>query len=173
METTFRLLQGKKDNCTWAILSKGITDEGICKLVNEFCGEIPESLNLLKLRYCILKNQTLFYIMVVLLIVIAFYLLGSIADTYLTPVLSKISKAMKLSETIAGVTLLAFANGAPDIIAGITAADLDKKGDADGVFIAAGGLFGACIFAGTIVLGYCIIKSSVEVKVSFLLLEIY
>ena len=98
------------------------------------------------------------------MVIMAFYLLGNIADTYLTPVLTKISKAMDLSETIAGVTLLAFANGAPDIIASITAADAGEEDDPSGVYIGAGALFGAAIFGGTVVLGYCIIKSPSEVK---------
>jgi solute carrier family 24 (sodium/potassium/calcium exchanger), member 6 len=84
-------------------------------------------------------------------VIIAFYMLSSIADTYLTPVLTKISQALKLSETIAGVTLLAFANGAPDIIASATAGDNEG-----GVFISIGALFGACSFGATVVLGYCI-----------------
>lgn len=84
----------------------------------------------------------------------AFYVLGSIADGYLTPVLTKISTALGLSEIIAGVTLLAFANGAPDIIASFAAAAED-----DGIFIGVGGLFGACTFGATIVLGTCILKS--------------
>ena len=69
-----------------------------------------------------------------------------------------------MSETIAGVTLLAFANGAPDIMASITAA-----GEEDGIYIGVGGLFGSCTFASTMVLGTCILKSkeaSKGVKVS-------
>ena len=89
-----------------------------------------------------------------ILVILAFYLLGNVADTYLTPVLTKISTALNLSETIAGVTLLAFANGAPDIIASITAG-----GEDGGVYIATGALFGACIFGGSVVLGYCVIKN--------------
>ncbi len=81
-------------------------------------------------------------------------MLSSIADTYLTPVLTKISQALNLSETIAGVTLLAFANGAPDIIASATAGD-----SSGGVFISIGALFGACSFGSTVVLGYCIVRN--------------
>ena len=65
---------------------------------------------------------------------------------------------MKLSETIAGVTLLAFANGAPDIIASATAGDASG-----GIFIAVGSLFGACAFGATVVLGYCIYRSDGDV----------
>jgi sodium/potassium/calcium exchanger 6 len=49
------------------------------------------------------------------------------------------------------VTLLAFANGAPDILAVISAA-----GEEDGIYIAVGNLFGACLFSITLVIGRCI-----------------
>lgn len=95
------------------------------------------------------------------MVIVAFYLLGNVADTFLTPVLTKVSAALRLSETIAGVTLLAFANGAPDIIASVTAAGQD-----DGVFISVGGLFGACMFGSTMVLGLCILRSKTQVVMS-------
>lgn len=50
--------------------------------------------------------------------------------------------------------MLAFANGAPDIVSSITAG-----GESDGIFIGVGGLVGACAFGSTIVLGTCILKS--------------
>lgn len=85
------------------------------------------------------------------LVLVAFVVLGSVAETYLTPVLTLISEALKLSETVSGVTLLAFANGAPDILAVISAA-----GEEDGIYIAVGNLFGACLFSATLVIGRCI-----------------
>lgn len=89
----------------------------------------------------------------------AFYMLSSLAESYLTPVLTKISEALKLSETIAGVTLLAFANGAPDIISSAAAG-----GSEGGVFIAVGALFGACSFGATIVIGNCVLRSKSEIE---------
>ncbi len=52
---------------------------------------------------------------------ICFWVLGSTADAYLSPVLATISKHLKLSQSLAGVTLLAFGNGAPDVFASISA----------------------------------------------------
>ena len=49
------------------------------------------------------------------------------------------------------MTLLAFANGAPDILSVISAG-----GEEDGIYIAIGNLFGACLFAATLVIGRCI-----------------
>ncbi len=86
-----------------------------------------------------------------ILILLSFNILGSVAETYLTPVLTRISTALQLSETISGVTLLAFANGAPDILSVISAG-----GEEDGIYIAIGNLFGACLFAATLVIGKCI-----------------
>ena len=82
---------------------------------------------------------------------VSFIILGSVAETYLTPVLTKISEALNMSEAISGVTLLAFANGAPDILASISAA-----GEENGIYIVVGNLFGACLFATTLVIGRCI-----------------
>ena len=151
-------------DCSYQVL-KDSTD--ICRTVKEYCTE-NEVLNLFTLHYCNLDgNNFLFYFLVVnfnlkkiLMVIIAFYLLGNVADTFLTPVLTKVSRALEMSETIAGVTLLAFANGAPDIIASMTAGDNEG-----GVFISVGGLFGACMFGATMVLGLCIIKSKHPVKV--------
>ena len=53
---------------------------------------------------------------------ICFYVLGSTADAYLSPVLAGISKHLKISQSLAGVTLLAFGNGAPDVFSSLSAA---------------------------------------------------
>lgn len=150
-------------DCTMQYLN---TVPDICVAVRDVCGSVPESVNLLEIRYCFLNNDILHIIAMVLLCMMAFYLLGNIADTFLTPVLTKVSDAMNLSESIAGVTLLAFANGAPDIIASITAADPATAGGGDGIYIGAGALFGACTFAGTCVLAHCIVKTPNNVEVS-------
>jgi sodium/potassium/calcium exchanger 6 len=113
-------------------------------------------------RYCFLESGTglqlglfvltmVVYHQQVFLIIYSFIILGSVAETYLTPVLTKISDSLKLSETISGVTLLAFANGAPDILSVISAG-----GEEDGIYIAIGNLFGACLFSTTLVIGRCI-----------------
>jgi len=47
----------------------------------------------------------------------SFLLLGSTAEDFLTPALTTISKKFKMSDSLAGVTLLAFANGSPDVMA--------------------------------------------------------
>lgn len=90
------------------------------------------------------------------LVVLAFWLfvtfvgLGVTADAYFCPALRVIAHVMKLSDNIAGVTFLAFGNGAPDIFSAIAAVGSAKGGD---VGLAFGALFGAGVFVTTVVAG--------------------
>jgi solute carrier family 24 (sodium/potassium/calcium exchanger), member 6 len=59
---------------------------------------------------------------------------------------------MKLTEAMAGATLLAFSNGATDIITTVVAA----SGDAESDDLAVGALFGASTFALTVILAVII-----------------
>ena len=56
------------------------------------------------------------------LLFIFFYILSDTADEYLSPALERITEMTGISESLAGVTLLAFGNGAPDIFASISSA---------------------------------------------------
>lgn len=74
---------------------------------------------------------------------IAFYLLSFTADEFLSPSLQQISKTFKLSESLAGVTLLAFGGGAPDVFASLSAA---QGGDLEGIEMAIAVLLGSSFF---------------------------
>lgn len=65
-----------------------------------------------------------------------------------------------MPETIAGVTLIAFANGAPDIFTAISATSDSEEG----VFVSIGSLFGSTLFGTTIILARCIFLSKKTVK---------
>jgi Ca2+/Na+ antiporter len=84
---------------------------------------------------------------VLIIIFICFYILGSTADDYLSPALAKISMTFKLSESLAGVTLLALGNGAPDVITALAASGSDDGG----IFLAVGALMGGGLFISGIV----------------------
>ena len=135
-----------------------------CGFVREACTD-SNVVDYFKLRYCLLGDAAgagaLFVLLGTLAILLAFYVLGSISDKYLSPGLGYLAKKMKLSEAVAGVTVLAFANGAPDIISSLSAGGQESNG----VFISVGSLFGACLFATTVVLGVCILYSRTEVVV--------
>ena len=56
----------------------------------------------------------------IIVLSVAFYILSFTADEFLSPSLQQISKTFKLSESLAGVTLLAFGGGAPDVFASLS-----------------------------------------------------
>lgn len=64
---------------------------------------------------------------------------------------------------LAGVTLLAFSNGASDIITSFTAGG----DDVEGISLAIGGIFGASLFSTMIVLSRVIFVSDNEIQVCF------
>jgi sodium/potassium/calcium exchanger 6 len=77
-------------------------------------------------------------------------MLDYISDGYICQALEKITGYLKLSEQLAGVTLLAFSNGATDIITAIVASDNDTD------YLAIGSIFGAALFALTVIVSFCI-----------------
>lgn len=75
--------------------------------------------------------------------------LCSTADTFLIPQLSYISTYLRLKPDVAGVTLLAFGNGAPDVFTGIA---VSKREEVDFSLLLAD-LVGGSIFIMTVVVG--------------------
>jgi len=127
----------------------------MCTYVSDNCKDFNVA-NLHKLRYCSLGEEStlttlLFYLILTLMVSISFFYLSRVSSVYLTPALTKISVTLGLSETLSGATILAFANGAPDIIASYAAGKTPG-----GIYISIGNLFGAGLFGTTLVLGRCI-----------------
>ncbi|KAK6476611.1 mitochondrial sodium/calcium exchanger protein [Huso huso] len=77
-----------------------------------------------------------------------FVVLGIAASEFFCPNLAAISTSLKLTHNVAGVTFLAFGNGAPDVFSAVAAfADPRTAG------LAIGALFGAGVFVTTVVAG--------------------
>lgn len=79
---------------------------------------------------------------------------AAIADKYLACGMQDLSERFNLSPTLAAITLIAFANGAPDILSSSSAATKP-----DGALISVGALFGSFIFAGTLVVANVVLNS--------------
>ena len=58
--------------------------------------------------------------------------LGGTAQSYLSPTLSNVCDRFKVPYDLAGVTLLAFGNGAPDVFASIASFSGSSKGGGGG-----------------------------------------
>lgn len=83
-------------------------------------------------------------------------MLSQTAEEYLSPTVTFISKKIKMSQTLAGVTLLAIGNGANDIITAIVA------GKGNNVNFTVGSIFGAGLFVTTISLARVLRKSPIK-----------
>lgn len=65
------------------------------------------------------------------LLFLLMYVLSSTADEYLSPSLEYITERFQISESFAGVTFLAFGNGAPDVFSSISSANSAAISDGD------------------------------------------
>jgi len=147
--------------CTLEAINAAAATIGKCAYVQENCQEQWDYVPFVNFYYCnINENVPLIVIIALLVVAFVFNFLGTTADRYLAPALETITEKLRLSEAIAGVTLLALANGATDVIAGLAAGGKDEGG----LSIATGGLFGACLFTVTCVLARCIAGGG-EIKV--------
>ncbi|XP_012586269.1 PREDICTED: sodium/potassium/calcium exchanger 6, mitochondrial [Condylura cristata] len=77
-----------------------------------------------------------------------FLILGVTAAKFFCPNLSAISTTLKLSHNVAGVTFLAFGNGAPDVFSALVAFSDPRTAG-----LALGALFGAGVLVTTVVAG--------------------
>ncbi|KFM81463.1 Sodium/potassium/calcium exchanger 6, partial [Stegodyphus mimosarum] len=80
-------------------------------------------------------------------LLILFIGLGVTADDFLCPSLVVITKTLRLSQNIAGVTFLAFGNGAPDIFSSVAGTEQARPE------LVIGTLFGAGVFVTSVVAG--------------------
>lgn len=147
-----------------------VTDEEDC--------EMESMVDFLEVFYCTFEetfcSRGKSYIMMplaLLLIVIAMWNLGSTADAYLSPALEAISDKLSCSESLAGVTLLALGNGAPDVFAAIAAG-----GDEDGLNLQVSSLVGSSFFIACIVMGLVLREGpdgKIQVTRNFFLRDVF
>lgn len=133
-----------------------------CAFVEANCKEESRtsslSIDWLQTYYCTVvgsaASQVFFWVMVVFVGTILFLLLGDTAEKFFSPALTQIAMEVpKMRPRFSGVTLLAFANGAPDLSATINAI---KKCKFD---LSLGALTGAGMFVNCFVAGFIIIVS--------------
>ncbi|XP_012279046.1 mitochondrial sodium/calcium exchanger protein [Orussus abietinus] len=112
--------------------------------------------------FCIFNsgNPALFALGLVLLsmwLMYLFFILGTTADNFFCPSLSAIATVLRLSANVAGVTILAFGNGAPDIFTSLVS-------DEDEAMIMFTELIGAGIFVTTLIAGTIAVVSPFQVS---------
>lgn len=139
-----------------------VAPENRCVFVKQHCLEESQesslSISWLQTYYCSVVQRTVFQVFfwagVVFTGTVLFLLLGDTAEKFFSPTLTQISMEVpKMRPRFSGVTLLAFANGAPDLSATINAIKTCKFD------MSLGALTGAGMFVNCFVAGFIIIVS--------------
>jgi sodium/potassium/calcium exchanger 6 len=115
-------------------------------------------LNYTKALFCSSMNRALLGILITLELVLLFFLLGAAADQFRVPSLGIISETLRIPDDIAGITLMALANGAPDVFGTFVAVTQNAYG------ISVGELLGAGLFVTTVVVGGVALVSVAKVQ---------
>ena len=87
-----------------------------------------------------------------------FTLIGSTADVFFVPTLEQLATVMQLSPSVAGATLIALANGAPDFFCSIAGMSGNEQ---TGLII--GGLIGSAVL-GLFIFGVVIVVAPFQTK---------
>lgn len=134
-----------------------------CEFTQKYCGNETSYVNTITFYYCTLDENLLPMLLISIpWLLLCFYWLCSTSQKHLEPSLARVANTFKLSEAFAGVTVVALANGAPDIISAYVATNSQQQG---GVDLAFGSLFGASVFTTTIILAK-VIYNAKELKLS-------
>ena len=125
----------------------------ICEYVKECCQ--GKYFTILKLLYCSKIHILIVLTIIIIIILLSFYFLSSTGNDYLANVLGRISEKLKLSQNLAGLTLLALGNQAPDIAVAIVAGEGANEGfsTALGSLLGGGGLVVGLVCSSVIILG--------------------
>ena len=127
-----------------------IESNNSCQYVKDNCDFT--FINFYVFNFCIV-NENIYLTLPLLLFFsfVCFYILSDTANQYLSSALTNISEKLNLSQNFAGVTILAFGNGAPDVIANIVASD-----GIEGLGFAVASTLGAGLFVTSFVLSWVI-----------------
>ncbi|CAK5021913.1 unnamed protein product [Aphanomyces euteiches] len=114
----------------------------------------PLAINYLEFHYCVMaEHPWMSFTMLCMWLLLLFYLVGHTADEYFSPTLSTLCRKLAIPFDVAGVTLLAFGNGAPDIFSSLatsTSGTMETGVNA---------LLGGVMFVTTVVVG-AVLQSS-------------
>ena len=123
-----------------------------CSFVIENCQGEKFLINYLELYYCSTSYKAIFFILIGFWLLTLFYLMYNIAENHFSLSLMSLSEILGLSPDIAGLTLLAFGNGAPDFFTALA-------GTEDNPALILSFSIGGGLFITTVVLGLVILFS--------------
>ncbi|KAJ3129271.1 hypothetical protein HK098_001969 [Nowakowskiella sp. JEL0407] len=118
-----------------------------CEFIKAHCSDgLSGYIDYLQFYYCS-NFQLLPFLCLIIILALLFLMLSTAASEFLAVNLSNISNWLRLSETVSGVTLAAFGNGAPDLFSTYSAFSNNIAS------LALGELMGAASFISLVVVG--------------------
>ncbi|KAK7380793.1 hypothetical protein VNO78_33312 [Psophocarpus tetragonolobus] len=126
----------------------------------------------LYLFYCKLGSfPSLGYTLLFLWLLVLFYLLANTTSEYFCPSLESLSKLLRLSPTIAGVTLLSLGNGAPDVFSSLVSFQGSGTRNIGFNTVLGGVFFVSCVVVGSV--SIAIRQKGVQVAKSAFVTDVY
>ena len=139
-------------NCSLEAINSFINITDKCSFISNNCSN--DYINFFYIHYCYLKGSYLFSsIFVIIFLFILFFIISSTSDIFLSTAISKIVELFDINQNIAAATLLAFGNGAPDVISSLVASD-----EANRISFSICSLIGSGLFVTSFVLGSVVFK---------------
>ncbi|KAL3317068.1 hypothetical protein Ciccas_004285 [Cichlidogyrus casuarinus] len=94
-----------------------------CHLVKycDFCKLEAGFIQYREFQYCTFDNRIVPTILMVFWLIVLLFCFATIADSFFGPCLIALARSLRMNQNLAGVTLLAFGNGAPDVFSAISA----------------------------------------------------
>ena len=139
-------------NCSLEIINYFTNLSDKCNFVSNNCSY--DYINFYSVHYCLLKGSYISsLIFIILFLIILFFILSSTSDIFLSTSIAKIVEFFHINQNIAAATLLAFGNGAPDVISSLVASDEDE-----GISFSICNLIGSGMFITSFVFGSVVFK---------------
>lgn len=139
-------------NCTLSSINSLLTIKDKCIFVSNNCSY--EYINFYSFHYCIMRGIfPLSTVIIILILFILFFILSSTSDMYLSSSITRIIETFKINQNIAAVTLLAFGNGAPDVISTLVASS-----EPEGISFSINSVLGSGMFITSFVLGLVVYR---------------
>ena len=139
-------------NCSIESINSFINITDKCTFISTKCSY--EYINFYSIHFCYFNGSYFFsLILIIIILIILFFIISSTSDIFLCTSIAKIVEFFKINQNIAAATLLAFGNGAPDVISSLVASD-----EAEGISFSICNLIGSGLFVTSFVLGSVVFK---------------
>ena len=139
--------------CNYTAINSFLTIKDKCDFVSNNCAY--EYINFYSFHYCIMKGFfPLTTITITAILFTLFFILSSTSDIFLSSAITKITETFNINQNIAAVTILAFGNGAPDVIASLVA-----SAEPEGISFSISSLIGTGLFITSFVLGLIVFRA--------------